>query len=211
MLGGRNIRAAATALLVCLIGAGTAPAQEEVVRLYLDPLPSKLLPGQRELVALRVSGVPERGLAAFQLELRYDARAVAVQDPNGGFTTSGVPAHAPLGGSPLCAVIRRETSCTDPVWMLTSSGRQAFGTTVGQEPGRLTIAYGTAGEAAAVSGDGALALLEIVGLAGGRPMLRLDRVILADASDPPRQYETRMEGARDGPLVEGTTVELERR
>ena len=211
MRGRRIIRAATTAILVCLIGAGTALAQEEAVRLYLDPSPSKLLPGQRQLVGLRVSGVPDSGLAAFQVELRYEPRAVALKDPNRGFTTSGVPAYAPLGGSPLCAAIRRETNCTDPAWMLTSSGRQAFGTTVGEEAGHLTIAYGTVGEAAPVSGDGALALLEIVGLAGGKPMLRVERVILADASDPPRKYRFRMEGPQEGPLLQGTTVEVKRR
>lgn len=209
MRQGRTILAVTTAMLVCLL-AGTALAQEEGVRLYLDPPPSKLLPGQRQLVAVRVAGVPETGLAAFQVELLYDSRAVALQDPNGGFTTSGVPAYAPLGGSPLCAAIRRETSCSDPAWMLTSSGRQAFGTTVGEAPGRLTIAYGTAGESAPVSGDGALALLEIVALAGGKPMLRVERVILADASDPPLQYPSRLESPRDRPLIQGTRVEVER-
>jgi hypothetical protein len=208
-MGGRAIRLLATATLIFSIGAGTALAQEEV-RLYLDPSPSKLLPGQRQLVSVRVAGVPESGLAAFQLELRYDPRAVAVQDPNGGFTSSGVPAFAPLGGSPLCAVIRREGSCPDPEWMLTSTGRQAFGTSVDPEAGRLTIAYGTAGEEAPVTGDGALALLEVVGLAGGKPLLGLIEVILADASDPPRKYAARVEGPRTGPLPRGTLVELER-
>lgn len=163
-----------------------APPADGVTVLSLEPAEFTLGPGERRLIYVRVKGIPNHGLAAFQVELRYDPRSVDLVDPNAG---SGAPAFAPLGGSPLCASIRGELECPDPEWMLTASGRQAVGTAAAdQASGRLTIAYGTMGATEPVAGHGALAVVEVVGRTGARTRLSISAAILADAADPPGRH-----------------------
>jgi len=196
----RSIRlVTALVVLATALGAGGEPA----TRLSLDPASLRLAPGETRLVAVRVSGVPEPGLAAFQVTLEFDPRAVQVDDPNGAATGSGVPTFAPLGGSPLCAAVRGEPRCTDPEWMLAAGGRQPFGTArLDNAAGRVTIGFATAGSAAPPSGDGALALLRVTATGGGRTGLRIVDAILADPSDPPRRYAVE-DHARPTPAAPG--------
>jgi hypothetical protein len=177
--------------LLAALAAGTLPvaADGPAVRLYLDPPSVKLALGERRMIAVRVDGVPESGLAAFQLLVRFEPGEVEVADPNAAFVAAGVPAFAPLGDSPLCAVIRQKPVCPDPEWMLTSTGRQPFGTSsIDSRKGEVTIAYGTAGETHPVSGGGTLALIEVVGTVRGKASFKILEAILADGNDPPRKY-----------------------
>ena len=186
MIGRRLIGlglAAAVMLATPALAAGGAAT------LSLDPPSVKLAPGERRTIAVRVDGIPESGLAAFQLLLRFQPGDVEVMDPNAAFTASGVPAFAPLGGSPACAAIRQKPVCPDPDWMLTSTGRQAFGTSsIDAREGTVTIAYGTAGEPLPVPGDGTLALIEVMGTGRGEATFKILEAILADGADPPRKY-----------------------
>jgi hypothetical protein len=174
------------ALAPCLSAAG---ADGPVATLSFDPPSVKLAPGERQMIAVRVDGIPESGLAAFQLLLRFQPGEVEVADPNAAFASSGVPAFAPLGHSPACAAIRQKPVCPDPEWMLTATGRQPFGTSsIDAREGTLTIAYGTAGETAPVAGSGTLALIEVIGTGRGEASFKILEAILADGSDPPGKY-----------------------
>jgi len=155
-------------------------------RLTLEPAELRIAPGERRLVYVQVAGIPQDGLAAFQIELHYDPAAVEMVDPNAGF---GAPAFAPLGGSPLCPTIRRKVDCPDPAWMLTIDGRQAVGATdADPATGRLTIAYGSSGQTVPVGGSGTLAVVEVIGRVATRTRLKIGDAILADAADPPGRY-----------------------
>jgi len=187
-------RSTALALLAAVALAGaTGPAtggdEDDTLRLFLDPPGVSLGPGASQTLALRVEGVPASGLAAFQVVLAFDPDQLEVRDPNAKYAGFGIPAFAPLGSSPLCAAIRGTAGCPDPAWMLTATGRQAFGTTsVDIEAGTVTVAYATAGDEPLATGSGTLALLEVVGRTGGQVDLEIVEAILADASDPPRPY-----------------------
>jgi len=76
-----------------------------------------------------VEGVPEGGLSAFQVVLEFDPNRLEVRDPNAKYVAFGIDAFAPLGQSPLCAAVRETPACPDSAWMLTTTGREAFGTT----------------------------------------------------------------------------------
>jgi hypothetical protein len=184
----------ALTLATCTLAAWSA---DERLELAFDPPVLRLQPGESRLVALVARGIPDSGLAAFQVTLAYDPRLVRVVDPNAAFVGSGVPTFAPLGGSPLCAQIRRTLDCPDAPWMLTATGRQPFGTSrFDAEAGKVTVAFGTAGESAPPIGDGTLAVFEVIGVAGARSALRLEQAILADRSDPPRVYAIELPDAR---------------
>ena len=177
-------------LSLALLAAAPGPAGDDrarTVTITVDPAIVKIDPGERKRVYIRAEGVPAEGLAAFQFELHYDPSVIDLVDPNAGY---GVNAFAPLGGSPLCASIRHTLDCPDPPWMITAGGRQAYGANRGDpQNGRLTIAYGTAGDAPPIVGDGTLAVVEVVGKVRGRGRLQVAEAILADGSDPPNRYE----------------------
>jgi len=180
-------------LAALAVGTQAVAADGTRATLFLDPPVVKLAPGERRTIAVRVDGIPEPGLAAFQLLLRFQPGEFDVVDPNAGFTAGGVPAFAPLGGSPACATIRQLPECPDPVWMLTSSGRQAFGTSsIDPRNGTVTIAYGTAGETLPVTGNGTLALIEVVGTGRNEATFEILEAILADGTDPPRKHAYRI-------------------
>jgi hypothetical protein len=177
-------------LAIALAALGADSSREPRARIALDPPTPQLAAGETRLVAVAVRGVPEPGVAAFQVTIEFDPAAVRIEDPNAAVASGGVPAFAPLGGSPLCAPARGLPQCPDPEWMLVGSGRQPFGTSRSDvAAGRVTIGFATAGDAATPTGDGALALVRIVATGGGRTGLRITDAILADASDPPRRFE----------------------
>jgi hypothetical protein len=176
------------ALCAMALLCGVVAADESaVVRLYLDPPVVAVGPGESTIVAVRVENIPAAGLAAFQVELAFDPRSVELLDPNAAFPS--LPRFAPLGGSPVCAVVRQQSRCPDPEWMFTRSGRQALGATESvPAQGKLTIAFGSAGDTPPVTGDGTLALIEVRGKAKMRSPLTIVEAILADADDPPNRY-----------------------
>lgn len=187
-------------IVLGLAAAATLAADPTLPRVQVsfDPPTPRLEAGETRTIAVRVSGVPEPGLAAFQITLEYDPGVVAVRDPNAEFTAFGVPTFAPLGGSPLCPAVRRLPTCRDPEWLLTRDGRQPFGTSkIDNRVGRTTIGFATASaeatgserSSAPATGDGALALIEVTSVSGGETGLRFGEVIVADSSDPPRRFD----------------------
>ena len=177
--------------LLCLTAAPAATGEEGAVpiRLFLDPPLRSIAAGEHRNVEIRVEGIPASGLAAFQVVLAFDPSRLEVHDPNAKYVAYGINAFAPLGQSPLCATVREVSTCSDPVWMLTATGREAFGTTsVDAEQGLVSIAYASAGESLPAQEDGVLAVLEVVGAASGPMSLEIAEGILADASDPPNTY-----------------------
>ena len=140
---GKGIGWPLLALLVA--AAGLVEAVESV-----SPTVVRLAAGERELavgetllVAVHVTGIPEPGVAAFQIVVEFDPAVLDVRNPNAGF--GGIPAFRPLGGSRLCAPVRGTVTCEDPEWLLEATGRQPVGTdSIDPERGIVTIAYGTA-------------------------------------------------------------------
>ena len=177
--------------LLAVLAAQPAPASDAAVRVRLEPEVATLDERGRATVVLVVEGVPAPGLAAFQVVLGFDSDHVSVADPNALGRSLGVPAFAPLAGSPLCAVLRAGP-CTDPDWLLTSTGRQAFGTSESAGD-RVRVAYATAGSGPLPTGDGALAVLELVGSPGAAERLWIVDVVLGDASEPPRRIPVALE------------------
>jgi hypothetical protein len=179
-------RKLAAALLV--VGLAFPGWAQEGVNVALDPAP-QLAAGESTTLHVRVEGLRDRGLAAFQLTIVYDPSSVRVHDPNAQFVSAGLDAFAPLGSISLCAPIRGESSCPDEPWLLTSTGRSAVGRTdLDESAGRVLIAYATSGSEPAASGDGAIALVDVESLDGGPIELSLEDVILTDASNPPRPH-----------------------
>jgi len=182
---------ASTLAIVLGVAALSVASAETDTRptLIVDPAVVELGPGERRMVAVRVSGIPAEGLSAFQLELKFDPQSIGVRDPNAAFVTQGVPSFAPLGGSPLCEVIRETWSCPDPDWMLAVTGRETFGTSsIENSTGTVTIAFGTAGDSDPVVGRGTLALIEVIGKKRSRSALVIRDAILADGSRPVSKY-----------------------
>lgn len=180
-------------VLVATVSLAADPTLPRV-EVSLDPPTPRLEAGESRMIAVRISNVPEPGIAAFQISLEFDPGVVALFDPNAEFTALGVPTFAPLGGSPLCAAVRRLPNCRDPEWMLVREGRQPFGTSrIDNRLGKATIGFATVGTDAAgggaVTGDGAVALIEIRSISGGETELRFGEVIVADPSDPPRRFQ----------------------
>ena len=141
--------------------------------------------GESVLIAIRVSGVPANGLAAFQVRLTTDQSVAEVLDPNRSFPAL-VPAFAPLGNDANCATVRGQ-ACTDPSWMLSQSGRVPVSGLPDQLPADSDVymVYGTSGAAAPVSGDGAIALIEVTGVAEGSTAVSIADLILASGDEPP--------------------------
>ena len=164
-----------------------ADAPSASVQLYLDPPLASIRAGERRMVSVRASGIPDAGLAAFQIALRYDAAAVSLLNPNRAYASFGIQPFAPLGGSPLCGAVRGTASCSDPPWALTAGGRQAIGTSWAAD-GRLSIAYATSGDGRLASGSGVLAILEVVGIVAGPLSIEIESATLADDSEPPATY-----------------------
>jgi len=160
-----------------------------VVSLFLEPDLGSLSTGEHRTVVLRVDGVPETGLAAFQVTIAYDPSRLELLDGNAAFVGSGIMAFAPLGGSILCAPVRGTAECPDAPWMLTTTGRRAIGrASIEADQGKATIAYATHGNSSPATGNGVLATFEVVGKADGEIQIEIFDVLLADASDPPLRY-----------------------
>ena len=188
-LARRCLGPALALVLGVAVFAVASAEQDSGPTLVVDPPFFELGPGERKIVAVRIGGIPADGLSAFQVELRFDPKVIDVRDPNAAFVAQGVPSFAPLGGSPLCAAIRGTLSCPDPEWVLTSTGRAAFGTSsIDGSTGAVTIAFGTAGDADPVVGSGTLALIEVVGKKRSRSALKIRDAILVDGSRPVRKY-----------------------
>jgi hypothetical protein len=182
-------------LVMLLTAAGLAGAGENgpptVVRLTAGE--HELALGETLLVAVQVTGIPEPGMAAFQIAVEFDPEMLDVRNPNERFRGS-IPAFRPLGGSGLCAPVRGTVSCEDPEWLLEATGRRPVGTdSIAPERGVVRIAYGTRGRHPLPSGDGTLALLEVVGKQAGTTTLQLSEVILADNREPPSMFPVQVE------------------
>lgn len=174
-----------------LLGPVVASAVEvrfEALDAGLDPLDLRLIPGETARLAVVVDTVPAPGLAAFQFDVTFDPAVVQLVDPNAAFA-GVVDAYAPLGGDPLCTVVREEPTCPDPVWILTSTGRAPIGT-VDMQPGLITVAYGTSGTEMLPTGVDVIALIDVVPMpnVGASTSLTLGNVILSDDGEPPMGY-----------------------
>ena len=186
----RCIAAGAVALLLLLVAWGqTGRAQSNGgVWIVVEPDIAWVTPGERVTVELVARGVPSPGLAAFEVSLRYDPEHFDVVDPNAGYPS--LKPFAPLGGSPLCAFVRRTAECPERPWMLTATSRKAVGAArVDPDEGLVSIAYGTMGDSGLPTGDGTLAVVELVGRSNGPVHLFIEKAILADASEPPVRYD----------------------
>lgn len=140
----------------------------------LEPADLTLAIGEKKIVQVVVdipapsgSGDPQ-GLAAFQLTVNFNPAVVHIGNPNEAFRGAGITPFAPLGGNPFCAIVRGVSSCPDPSWFLTSTGRTAIGQdTIDNVNGMVQIAYGTSGTSLPPTGSGVIALLEVVGQGNG--------------------------------------------
>ncbi|GAF97268.1 unnamed protein product, partial [marine sediment metagenome] len=143
--------------LLCLAAAPVARAEEGAnpARLLLDPPLRSIAAGEHRTLEVRVEGIPVGGLSAFQVVLAFDPNRLEVRDPNAKYVAFGIDAFAPLGHSPLCAAVRETAACPDSAWMLTTTGREALGTTsIDAEAGVVSIAYATEGTEPLAQGDG---------------------------------------------------------
>jgi hypothetical protein len=143
--------------------------------------------GESVLVAVTVGPLSPPGLAAFQLQVRFDPERVNVINPNEDFRSAGVSPFAPLGGNAaICSAVRGISPCPDPVWMLTSTGRMPFGRdSIDNDNGVVEVAYGTSGMMTPPTGSGTVALLEVVAKSAEPAVLALANVILAGSEEPP--------------------------
>src|SRR5262249_31830519 len=62
--------------------------------------------------------------------------------------------------------------------------------------GRIEVAYGTFGAPAPPTGSGTIALITVIARSADPANLSFDNVILADAQEPPIQFDVSLEGAR---------------
>jgi len=165
------------------------------VDLRFDPALLQVDVGARVLVAVRAEGVPLAGLAGFQFDVVFDPTVIQLHNPNEAFRGSVDP-FAPLGGNPICSLVRGTSTCTDPPWFLISTGRVPVGTDdIDNATGRISIAYGTGGAPAPPSGDGVIALIEVRGNAVGSSTLAFEDVVLVDDGDPPNDLPVTLLGA----------------
>ena len=163
------------------------PAASRALEIQLIPETATLQPGEQTLVQVKVVGVPSSGLAAFQFDLGFNPAVVQLANPNAAFEGS-IPAYAPLGNSPFCVIVRGGP-CQDPSWLLTTTGRSPVGTdSLDNTNGTLEVAYGTSGTQEPPTGDGVIALINLIAQQPGQTTLVLSGVILADNEDPPRPF-----------------------
>jgi hypothetical protein len=196
----KKFRAPAQCLVILLFSVFGLPTVDAAT-LRIEPQNLTLAVGEKKLVQV-IADAPAPatandpvGLAAFQFTAAFTAATVSVTNPNEAFRPFNIPPYAPLGGNPFCAAVRGTTTCTDPPWVLTSTGRAPTGRDE-STPGRVQVAYGTSGTQAPPTGMGVIALLELTGQSDGCTTLQLSDVILADNSGVPRRYETVVQGAR---------------
>ena len=160
------------------------------MQLQFNPSSVNLNVGERAFVAVEVSNLPASGLAAFQLDIGFDPTFIDLLNPNEPFRGSVDP-FAPLGSNGLCTTVRGTPSCTDPDWLLISTGRSTLGSdSINNGSGALQIAYGSFGLSPLPSGDGAIAFIELFGAYDGTVTVQLTDAILADDSEPPTSYAT---------------------
>lgn len=183
----RRIRRSLVAAFIVAALADVSVADDRV-RVTLDEAPT-LAAGESATLHVRVEDVGAGGLAAFQLTIAYDPAIASVGDPNAAFAAAGLDAFAPLGGLSICAPVRGESACHDAPWLLTSTGRSALGRAeIDASSGRVQIAYGSSGASAPATGDGAIAIIQVTSVSGDPIELSLEKVVLTDASDPPRVH-----------------------
>lgn len=192
-------------VLFMLMGAAraawSAPSSAVV---QLTPEQITLGVGEKKIIQVRVNLPAEigdtdaKGLAAFQFTLKANPLIVQLANPNEAFRSFNIPPFAPLGGSPFCTTVRGTTTCPDPQWLLTSTGRGTQGTdTIDLVNGRVVVGYGTRndGPQTLPTGAGTIAVAEVVGKASGCAVLQLDGVILADNQEPPKQFPVTVQNA----------------
>jgi len=173
--------------LATLLALGALPDiafAQAAARVYVVPDVLTLSVGEQATVEVHVEGIPESGLAAFQLELQSDDSLVGVDNPNEAFRGLAAP-FAPLGDDPtFCETVRGVTPCPDPTWLLVDTGREPLGVDR-IEPARSLFAYGTSGVTPPPSSDGVIAVVTVTGTQQGASLVELPGAILADASEVP--------------------------
>jgi len=153
-------------------------AVANVVEVDFQPAVINLQVGEKALVQVVVADVPGPGLQAFQLSINFDAGSVNLNNPNAG-TPLGV--FEPLGGNAFCSFVTLRDACSDPIWFLTSTGRMAQLASAAIDNGRGIgqIAFGSAGIQPAPAGSGAIAIIEVEGIAPGSVQVNLSEVVLS--------------------------------
>jgi len=146
--------------------------------------------GGSERIAVTMNSMQAPGLAAFKVVLGYDPLVVSIVDPNAG-SPGLTDSFAPLGANPDCTTVRAESPCPDPTWTLTDTGRVAIGiTSIDPVAGQVLIAYGTHGANAPSLADGAIAVIELVGISTGSTSIDLIEVIAVGNQEPPQPYSS---------------------
>jgi len=156
-----------------------------------------LSPGGRNLVEIEVARIPPSGLAAFQFDIRFNPAVLSVVNPNEAFRGEIAP-FAPLGGigDPICAIVRGASTCPDPIWFLTSTGRTPIGTDlIDNDHGIVQVAYATFGTTAPPGGSGIIALIEVAAKTADPAFLSFENALLADAEEPPMRFPVSTEPA----------------
>lgn len=134
--------------------------------------------GEKALVHVVVTGVPEPGLQAFQFRVEFNTGLANLNNPN--FATP-FAAFEPLGGKPFCSIVTSRDACSDPAWFLISTGRtaQLANAAIDNGSGTGQIAYGSSGTESASVGSGAIAIIEVEGIADGVVQVNLTDIVLA--------------------------------
>lgn len=154
--------------------------------LEFSPASLSLAPGERALIALEVRDVPATAVHGFQLSLSYNPNVVRIVNPNQAYRNTVAP-FAALGNDPQCEMVRVQTPCLDPAWLLTQDSR-----TPSQGPeivdnatGNVQIVYGTHGSQSQAAGGGVVAMLEVIGNSAGTDTVTISDSLFADDGNPP--------------------------
>lgn len=174
-----------TLAIAFLFLPATLHAQQMAAIRFVPPVVT-LAVGERATVEVLLDGLGVPGLAAFQIGLSVDPALVSIENPNEAFRGMVLP-FVPLGDDPaLCLAVRSVTTCTDPVWMLTSSGRMPLGTDFADSvSGHVEFAYASSGAQGLAVGSGTLGLITVLGTQTGATLLTIQDSIVADNADPP--------------------------
>ena len=166
------------------------------IEVAFNPSTVNLNVGEKVLVEVIVTDVPSPGLAAFQFKLDFDSAPIDILNPNEAFRSSGIPPFAPLQGNAFCTFVRGSATCLDPPWFIAETGRIPDGIvdTIDNTAGSIAFSASTRVDPNVPSsttlptGDGVIALIEVVGVANGTATVTLPPtdLILADAT--PVQY-----------------------
>ena len=154
--------------------------------LEFSPATLSLAPGERALVAVQLQDSPEVAVHGYQFSLSYDPDVVRIVNPNQAYRNT-LPPFAALGNDPQCEIVRNQTPCLDPDWLLTQDNRSTAPgpEVVDNATGVVQIVYGTYGAQSQASGGGTIAMLEIIGNSAGAATVTITESMIADNGVPP--------------------------